>query len=54
MKHNDPVKAERLRCVGVILAEVGWHRIYGSKDIAKILDQLATKIEHPELKAEQA
>lgn len=42
------VAAERHRCVGVVLAEVGRQKLQGHEEIAAVLDQLATRLEHPE------
>ncbi len=42
------VEAERHRCVGVVLAEVGRQKLEGHDAIAAVLDRLATQLEHPE------
>lgn len=48
---RPPVIAERHRCVGVVLAEVGRQRRSGRLDVAAVLDDLALRLEHPELEA---
>lgn len=43
------VELERLRCVGVVLAEVGRRRLSGDHAIADVLDAVALLMEHPEM-----
>lgn len=37
---------ERLRIVGIVLAEVGRQKLAGNHAVADVLDSLATAIEH--------
>ena len=48
MVRDVGVQAERRRIIGVILQEVGLRKLSGEESIARALDALATKIEHPE------
>lgn len=43
------VAAERHRCVGLLLAEVGRQRLAGNREMADRLDALALEMEHPEM-----
>lgn len=40
-------RAERRRIIGIILAEYGLYKLSGEDRIARALDALALKIEHP-------
>lgn len=46
---SDETKNERLRCVGVILSEYAIWKLKGEERIAHVLDELASKVEHPEI-----
>jgi hypothetical protein len=46
---KDPVKAERKRCVGLVLEAVGRLKLAGYTEAAKIVDNVALVLEHPEL-----
>jgi hypothetical protein len=48
----DPVAVailwqERRRCVGVVLAEYAKQRALQNREVADVLDALATRLEHP-------
>ena len=42
------VEEERRRIIGIVLAEYGVWKLSGEERIARILDALATKLEHGE------
>ena len=42
------LEQERRRCVGIVLAEYATWKLSGEERIARILDALATKLEHPD------
>lgn len=48
MIEHNAVNVERRRIIGLLLAEVGRLRLAGQMDAAKVLDDVALRIEHPE------
>lgn len=42
------IDQERRRCVGIVLGEYATWKLSGEERIARVLDALATKLEHPE------
>lgn len=42
------VEMERLRIIGLLLAEVGRLRLAGQMDAAQALDDVALRVEHPD------
>lgn len=45
---TDAVERERRRIVGLVLATYARYRLAGEREIADVLDRLATEIEHSE------
>lgn len=45
---REGIDAERRRCIGVVLEEVGIRQLAGQDSIARALDALAVKLEYPE------
>jgi len=48
------VDAERRRVLGLLLAEIGRLRLAGDKRAADALDQIALRVEHPDLTTRRA
>lgn len=48
MSEHNAVNVERRRILGLLLAEVGRLRLAGQMDTAKVLDDVALRIEHPD------
>ena len=44
---RSAIQSERRRIIGLVLAEYAIYQLSGEERIAKALDALATKIEHP-------
>ena len=45
---SEPVLKERRRAVGIVLQVLGVARLVGNREVADVLDRIATDLEHPE------
>lgn len=48
---KSAAEKERRRCIGIVLNEYAIYQLAGQETVAKALDALALRIEHPEEEA---